>query len=184
MLILAIAQFVMPSTPWTTLASLGDSIVDDLTGGGIGMGRFACFIVRFFVNRSDTCTITCVDSGYGTTTLPARPFIDNGIGRRLIDGEGHQTCWNWLCFCLFCCIFVDFMDRPRVSCVWYQFWTSCYWTCLVSFATGFINSFILSFFSSAICVFDGSEIVWTLILMNNMNWKNFCQYCRHHYPHQ
>ena len=91
-------MFLMPPTPRPAPASLGDSIIDDLTGGGIEMDHFGCFIVRFCVdlwgNIIDTCTITRVDNGYGANTLPARPYIDNGIERRLSDGEGRQMCRN------------------------------------------------------------------------------------------
>ena len=77
-------------------ALLGDSIVDDLTGGSVEMGHFGCFIFRFCVNLwgdgVDTCIMTSVDNGYGATTLPARPCIDNGIARRLMDEEGRQMC--------------------------------------------------------------------------------------------
>ena len=89
-------MFAMPPTPRPVHASLGDSIINKLSGGGVEMGRFGCFIVTFCVdlwrNCVDTCTIPCVDSGYGATTLPTCSCIDNGIGKRLIDGEGRQMC--------------------------------------------------------------------------------------------
>ena len=91
-------MFMMPPTPQPAPASLGDSTIDDLTGGGVEIGRLGCFIARFCVdlwgNCVDTCTITRVDNGYGATTLPAHPYINNGIGRRLIDGEGRRICQN------------------------------------------------------------------------------------------
>lgn len=109
----------MPPTPRPAPASLGDSIIDDLTGGGVETDHFGCFIVCFCVDLwgdgVDTCTITCVDDSYGATTLPAHPYIDNGIGRRLIDGEGRRICRNWLCFCSFCCILSISAHRTRIA---------------------------------------------------------------------